>query len=70
MANLRNKKIAVRIVLSRRDWQFFSKIVDIGKHQMRVEDINACPRVGGEVEKQIRKHDPGLWTPGPQSVAD
>lgn len=70
MARRRDEKIGIRIVLSRRDWQFFSKIVDIGKHQMRVEDIDACSRVGNEVEKQIRKHNPGLWTPGLQSIAD
>lgn len=70
MARRRDEKIGIRIVLSRRNWQFFSKIVDIGKHQMRVGDINACPRVGNEVEKQIRKHDPSLWTPGPQSIVD
>ncbi len=70
MASRQDKKIEIPIVLSRRDWQFFSKIVDIGKHQMRVEDIHACPKVGNEVEKQIRKHDSSLWMPGPQSVAD
>ena len=68
MTSHQDEKIKIPIVLSRRDWKFFSKIVDIGRHQACVEDIDACPRVGNEVRKQIRKHSRGLWTPGPQSI--